>query len=278
LANQEGIAGADSELAAALELVQSEVAPEVVSITERAQQRLGDDVAAADAEIVVAALIAFVTLIVLAGSQWFVFRRTNRLVNLPLALATILLVVGVVWLGRAANRQQDQLDTARRGGYDSIALSSTLQDAAYEYKTDESLLLIGDPTAGSGLAALGADVDRQLVAVSEAADSTREQAATTELLVRWQRYRSTSDQIVELVNAGDRVGAVELAAGSGNTDFNGFNTSVESVLSDNRTQFSEGVAAARDELDYLRPAMIALPVLAALLALWGVQLRLNEYR
>ena len=67
------------------------------------------------------------------------------------------------------------------------------------------------------------------------------------------------------------------ATGPGNADFNGFNTSVESVLSDNRTQFLDGVASARDRLNLLRIIGIALPALAAALTFLGFQRRIAEY-
>ena len=50
------------------------------------------------------------------------------------------------------------------------------------------------------------------------------------------------------------------------------------MLSDNRSQFADGLANADDRLRLLVPGMILLPLLAALLALWGWQLRITEYR
>lgn len=96
------------------------------------------------------------------------------------------------------------------------------------------------------------------------------------MLVRWDRYLETSQSIRTALEA-DPVAATALAVTAGNADFNGFNTSVESVLSDNRSQVTAGLADARNHLDWLRLGAVLLPALTALAALWGFQLRIREY-
>jgi hypothetical protein len=113
--------------------------------------------------------------------------------------------------------------------------------------------------------------------VARRADSTREQAAAGELLQRWARYRDTSLDIRQAIVNGQRSAAVGLAIGAGNSDFNGFNTAVESVLSDNRIQFLDGIGSGRERLDLMRAGTIVVPALAALLALWAFQRRIREY-
>jgi hypothetical protein len=68
-----------------------------------------------------------------------------------------------------------------------------------------------------------------------------------------------------------------VAVGPAAATFNGFNFSVESVLSDNRDQFLEGLASSADRLGYLTLIALLVPLVAALGALGGLQLRLNEY-
>jgi hypothetical protein len=188
------------------------------------------------------------------------------------------------------------IETARADGYDSITLTSRIQTAAYRAKADETVALItGDAarrtsataTAQSLLAgpATPAAVDavRQgrapgvqglLTDAAGVADSDRERAAVAEMLVRWQRYQDTAAQLRSITNV-DQQRAVFV--GPTSATFNGFNFSVESVLGDNRDQFLDGLASAADRLGSLTLVALFLPLLAALGALFGFQLRLNEY-
>jgi hypothetical protein len=52
---------------------------------------------------------------------------------------------------------------------------------------------------------------------------------------------------------------------------------VESVLSDNRDQFLDGLASAARRLRSLTLVALLLPLVAAAGALGGFQLRINEY-
>ncbi len=298
LANLESIPGATDRLRAAIAEVQDAIVPEVQAITASAQARLDDDIGGGQAATILTLFVGLAAIGALVAGQVWLSGRTNRVLNLPLLAATGLMVLVAAWLLTAWVRQQDDLELARDGGYDSIALTADIQTTAFRYKTLESLSLIsaGDPEEQDALARRLAAVDvgepslvdaarrgdatggGLLLEANRAADSTREQAATAEMLVRWDRYLETSRDIQLALDADERDAAVELAVGEANADFNGFNTSVESVLSDNRTQFTTGLADARNHLDWLRLATVALPIGAALACLWGYGLRIREYR
>ncbi|MEM7287364.1 MAG: hypothetical protein AAF480_13510, partial [Actinomycetota bacterium] len=297
LANVEAIDGATGRLTDAIATVQDGVVPQVQRITTAAQEQLDDDVRSGRILTVIALLALLVAGATLVFAQIWLSRRTNRILNLPLVGATALVAIALLWLLVGWVRQQSDLSTAQDDGYDSIALTADIQTTAFRYKTLESLgvLAVGDAAEQDQLADVlaSSEVDEGAVAAARsgsaegdgllfdaarAADKVRELAATGEMLVRWQTYVDTSLEIRRGADAGDRDAAVAAAIGPGNADFNGFNTSVESVLSDNRTQFADGLANADDRLRLLVPGMILLPLLAALLALWGWQLRITEYR
>ncbi|MEA3215120.1 MAG: hypothetical protein QOJ19_1276, partial [Acidimicrobiia bacterium] len=82
------------------------------------------------------------------------------------------------------------------------------------------------------------------------------------MLVRWSRYAAVVGSPSE----------------QDSNAFNGFNLAVESVLRDNTSQFDADLSAAQDRLAWLRPGLVVLPLIAALMVLWGLQLRINEYR
>lgn len=298
-----GTSDADQSLAAALAVSSSQITPAVATLLTITQQRI-----TTDTDTSTYALVGVLAVLALVFTQYVIARHTRRLVNVPLALATLLVLVATVWLFVAAGRQQDEVGDARRVGIDSIGLTGNIQATAYRAKSAESLALIGttsnadqfaaaeqiastllatkvDPAmidqarSGDALAANGLLVD-----AADAADTDREHASVGEILVRWQRYRDTSAAIRSTAGQSTASGASGLAAArtiatnEGNSTFNGFNLAVESFLADNRTQFVEKLDAANDRLRGLRLAMIVLPILAAALALWGVQIRWNEYR
>jgi hypothetical protein len=126
---------------------------------------------------------------------------------------------------------------------------------------------------------LGREPAGLLLDLARAADGPREQAAAAEVLVRWARY---ADQRAMLQDAAAEAGghdqAVALAVGPVSSTFYGFNVSVERVLADNQAQFDQGLSSARQRLRGLRVGTVAVPLLAALLALWGLKLRIDEYR
>ena len=295
--NRAGVTGGEAYLVQALDLLGSAVAGEVNALTRITQDRFGRDEDGRDAGVLVAAGVAVVALLTLVAAQRTVTRLSRRLVNVPLALATVAAVVAAAWLVAATFRSGGDLDDAREFGYDSIALTARIQSTGFRAKADQTVSLItndsarrasadraagelisapvspaeveaarsGDPLSASGL----------LVDAAERADSPRERAAVAEMLVRWQRYADTVRQL----NAAPGTDARRaIAVGPGSSTFNGFNFSVESVLGDNRAQFLGGLQDAGDRLRFLPAITLLLPLGAAAAALLGFQLRINEYR
>ncbi len=294
--NRAGIAEAPGYLVDALNLLGATVADDATRLTDATQRRFERDEDRRDTGVLPAVAVAVLALGVLVAAQLWTFRQSRRVVNLPMAVATLLLVGAIGWLVAATFQSRADIETARADGYDSITLTSRIQTAAYRAKADETVALInGDgarrtsatATARSLLAgpATPAAVDavRQgrapgvqglLTDAAGVADSDRERAAVAEMLVRWQRYQDTAAQLRAITNV-DQQRAVFV--GPTSATFNGFNFSVESVLGDNRDQFLDGLASAADRLGNLTLVALFLPLLAALGALVGFQLRLNEY-
>ena len=214
--------------------------------------------------------------ITVAALVWFqvgVYRRSNRIVNIGLAAATIALAAAILVIGNGLATRTAALDNAEQGGYDSIVTTSRLQAAAYELQSQLSLQLLG---AGSGdRDELTVQLDADMVTISSDADSTRERAAARELEVRWTRYRDVTAAIAEQPDQGQAIASFQ---GGGLSTFNGLNTSIESVLSDNRTQFTDGVDTAADSVGLVPWLTIVLPAIAVVAIVLGVQRRLADYQ
>jgi hypothetical protein len=294
--NPAGVADAPRYLVDALNLLAATVANDATRLTDATQRRFERDENRRDTGIIPAVALALVALAGLVAAQLWVFRQSRRLLNIPLALATLLLLGATGWLALATFRSGDDISQARSDGYDSITLTSRIQTTAYRAKADETVALItSDQTrrasaaqtaqrllAGQATPAAVEAVRRGsdpglaglLTDAADVADSDRERAAVAEMLVRWQRYQDTA---VQLRATTDAAQARAVAVGPASATFNGFNFSVESVLSDNRSQFLDGLASAADRVGSLTLVALLLPLVAAAGALGGFQLRINEY-
>ena len=110
------------------------------------------------------------------------------------------------------------------------------------------------------------------------ADTPREAASAEALSIRWERYLQTSDDLASALASGNEARAAEIVAGDGNQAFTGFNTTIEAGLLANRDQFESGVDSASNRLRWLLLGSILLPLFAALLAWFGYEQRIGEYR
>lgn len=278
LANQLGQDGADASLLRALDLTQTTIAPAVATVTERSQEQFDRESSTGRVLGIVAIALGVLALLQLVRLQLGTVKRSNRVLNIGYLAATAALLVAVVLLGQQLLVRSSALSNAETGGYDSIASTSRLQADAFDVQSELSLRLLGTPSAaGTDIDELMDQIEGDIAAVELAADSDRERAAATELSGRWARYRATTSDIAALANT-DRDEAIARFQGSGISTFNGLNTSIESVLSDNRSQFVNGVEGAADSVTWLPIVALALPLVAALAIVWGTQRRLEEYQ
>lgn len=280
LGNVSGIGSATDDLQAALDLAggTNGILSNVDTVTQRTQERLDDDISSATIPLVITLALLTAAVIALVVGQVRLRARTKRTLNPGLLLATITVLALGVWLILASLGRTTDLNEARDEGYDTIALTAELQTAAFDYKTNEAAAIIGTAAFSDDARQTSIDrVDALLAGIQNAAGSDRERASSSELTQRWARYLITSDTISGLLDAGNTEAARATAIGAGSRDFNGFNTTVESVLLANRDQFDDSVKSAANRLNWLVVGMIGLPLLAAAFALGGYQTRINEY-
>ena len=267
---------ADVPLRNALDLTQTEITTAVDQLTAKNQADLDDKTTSGLILTLVALAVGAAVVVLLTWIQIGVFRRSNRVLNIGLVLATILVLATLVVIGNGTVRRVQALRNAEAGGYDSIVATSALQSSAYELQSQISLRLLG--ASSEDLAATFDTIDDEIDEVAADADSTRERAAATELGVRWERYREKMMLITDQSSQGEQDNAIALFQGAGISSFNGFNTSIESVLSDNRNQFNDGVSSAASSAGLLPVFSVVLPALAAIAVLLGVQGRLRDYQ
>ncbi len=276
VANANDLPGADEQLRQALSVVQNDVGQSVATVNARGQLHLDEERNTGLILTILAIILGVITVLALLRAQIGLLQRTNRILNplLVLATALILIVLGYLIIGPATRSRA--LDDAASGGLTAIETTSDIQTAAFELQSELSLRLLEEDRAD--LTSLFAQVDADLDRLANGADSDRERAAAETLRIRWVRYQNVARSIEDQADRGDLDAAIEQFRGEGLAAFNGLNTAIESVLSDNRTQFISGVDRAASAVGTTPFLTIILPVLAALAILLAIQRRLGEYR
>ncbi|MFC5643880.1 hypothetical protein [Kitasatospora cinereorecta] len=253
----------------------------------------------------------------LAVLQRILTVRFRRLVNPPLALATLLLAAGLTAGVVLVSRAEDHLAVAKSNAYDSVIALSRARAAAYDMNADESRYLTDPARAGAyertfldktqSFARLdGATLTTYDARLAQAANRHRadhrtvpfggflgaelgnvtfpgEQDAAERVLTAFQQYQRDDRVMRDLLDKGRLKDAVTfntgLAAGQSNADFTALDNALGDVLTINQGAFDRTVAAADDDLGAATAATGALALTAALaLTVLGVRPRLREYR
>ena len=227
-------------------------------------------------------------------------RASRRVVNLPLARGHRS-PCSRPWCGWSSPSRgaATAIRDARRDGYDSIVLTAQLQTAGFGAKAAETLALItGDPaqraaadsranavavepvTAGVAASIRSGDRRRRprrapRPGAAETRPTPRERAAVAEVAERWQRYRDRWRHCARRPTAADARARSRWAA---RTPIQRVQLLGRGRPRASRAQFLAGLATGRRPhvaSPHRRPAPGAGGRLAAL---WGFQLRINEYR
>ena len=235
-----------------------------------------DNAAHAALWLVVAGVL---TLAVLGLGMVWLARRTRRYVNLPMAVAAVIVFLTLLVGGIGLFGVGDRVTTVQDGVYAATLSTAQARIAGFDAKSNESLALIA---RGSGAAfetawqASDDVVQRELTALEQnpAADDLDP--------LPWQPYATVHTEIRKLDDSGNWEDAVTLAtstkSGSGNVTFTSFDESSGAQLS----SLGQHTATDLDQAGGWLPLAAVLGVLAGiiagLLAWWGVSQRLEEYR
>ncbi|MEV0189580.1 hypothetical protein AB0I39_13720 [Kitasatospora purpeofusca] len=263
--------------------------------------------------ILVTGLLALVGLGIL---QRVLAVRFRRAVNVPLAVATLLALAGLLAGPALAARAEHLLVVAKSNAYDSVIALGRARAVAYDLNADESRYLT-DPARAAAYeqsffdktqsfarvdgATLGS-YDNELAALADRHRADRatvgfggflgaelrnitfvgEQDAAERVLAAFQAYQRDDRRIRELDAQGRLKEAVAfdtgLAAGQSNADFGLLATALDDVQEINRHAMDRAVAATDEDLG-TTTAALGGALLAAVLALTvlGVRPRLREF-
>jgi hypothetical protein len=263
-----------NDLQPAIDILTRTVRPEVEALSTTASNNYSSNTGQLSLFSLAGLVASIVALAILVGVQAYIAKKHRRLLNLPLLAATVSLLFGSVWLGAATYGQHRQLADTQRRAYQSLSLISTIRADAYELKTAEALHALG-ATAATKVTA--DEVTAKIATAAPITDSQDEAAAAQELQTRWTRYVADNAKSLRASDTSTPTAAA-LASGPSNASFGAFNAVLDGVLVDNQTQFDLGLADTKHRLNGLRLILAIASALAVVLAAWGIQLRLREFR
>ncbi|WP_030162441.1 hypothetical protein [Glycomyces sp. NRRL B-16210] len=269
-------------------LMREEMLPAAHELQDNALGQLSESRSGAEAFPWVAAALAAAALVTLLWAQVWLSRKTNRVFNLGLVGATILLVGFAGWLAMASLTSANHTNRSHEDGAKPLALLAQAEISAQQARAEESLLLIArGEDAGAAeryathmeeLVASGGLLDQLNAAfaddpdLADAVDTARQATET------WSAGHS---EVVKLATEGRYTDAVELAVGeeegSLSTSFNALNASLTEATDVSAERFTEATADARRALSGAAAGLAALALLALIGTAVGIQMRVAEY-
>jgi hypothetical protein len=241
-----------------------------------------------DAATLLGAVI--VVTIALVATQALVFARSNRVFNVPLVVATVAVIGASAWMLHSFSTQRSDMVRARDQGFVPSSLVSEARVLAFRADGDQSLSAIarGDGAAfdadfDTALARIGFQQGKpsttgSLIDVLDASGARAVKPQVSAAAAAIEAYAATNASIRAAVDSGSFTQAVALVQGPSATSFQTFDTESSSALSATQLRFETGLGAADRSLRDLAVIVTLAALLAAALALVGLQLRIREYR
>ena len=309
--NQDRQAGIPAILRAS-DFIQEELAPSAEQLGDFHVKTLEDNYVAefqdrSYFELTTLPRLALLVWLVLV--QVFLTLKFRRLVNLPLALATLILA-GITWLNY--ERLQDIREDVRiavREGFDSVHALSRAKTVMNGANTDETLFLLAtdksaqttnfvkkishvinadltDPKVFNECQ-LALENHGQVPYIGYLPDELNNinfpgEAKMALTLTDWLRQYLVADaQLRVLENSGQHAAAVSIGIGEKPGDANYLmdqaNAALEEVLQLNQDYYEKYLKDARDELSTMQSQNVSTLVVVLILAVIGIRLRLGEY-
>jgi len=271
-------------------LMRTKILPATLDLYEFAAGELHNDYdrGTSASQIVWIVVIGIAALVILVATQLYTSRRTNRVLNVGLLVASLIVAILLVWSLIRFNNEQDALVTAQRNGSDAVQVLSSSRFLALQaqananlalaergtgqaYRTEFDRLmgnLCGDKTCRAGLLAYAHHVADRTGSASDVA-SIQDDAA---------KFWKTANDVTDLDNQGLYKNAVDLAVGDQADASQKLDASIANESEQAQARFDRAAGDARSGFALLAVALTLGLLLAAVLVLVGLQPRIGEYR
>ena len=215
--------------------------------------------------------LAFVIALVL--TQRYLTRRTNRLLNVGLLVATGAAVVSLLWVTTVSVLVMNNVSDSRAASQ-KVDVLAQARIATLTARGEETLTLVARGA--------GQTYEKNFVEVSERLEGLLDQAtrlgdteAVDEAMRQFRQWQQVHQRIREADDAGQYSDAVALI---GNPYFDSLDQSLVRAIGEARQDFSDEVAVARASLAGTAVGVLVLALIAAVGSAMGLWQRLKEYR
>jgi hypothetical protein len=246
----------------------------------------------------------------LAAIQRFLNKRTRRILNPMLILATLLTLGFTLYTFRILTAESEDLRVAKEDAYDSIHALWQARAVGYAANADESrylldvphgyeheqrfnrkALALASPPSGNTFSSVMEGVQRgqkvqgftgYLADESNNITFDGEREAATDTLAKFVEYLRIDGEIRNLQKSGKHAEAIRLCIGTGkdesNFAFDQFDKALDKTLGINQKAFDSAVAEGFSALLHFEIKASIIAVIIALLAFLGLIKRIQEYR
>ena len=271
-------------------LMRTEILVETLRLYEVASDKLHGDYnrGTSASQMVWIVLIGVATLSVLVVTQLFTARRTNRVLNVGLVAATLIVAVLLAWTLVLFKNEQDALVTAQRNGSDAIQVLSSGNILALQAAANSNLAILergtGQDYRDESERVLkklcgGADgCDGGLLAYAHGiAARTGSESHISTIQDDAASVRALIDEVANKENT-DRDAAVRLAVTDQARAARTLDDAIAAESEEAQLRFDAAAHDARSGFAVLAIALTLGLLLAAALVLVGLQPRIEEYR
>lgn len=287
--NRQGFPAGAAYLREASGLMRAKLLPAAQELYEIDSVRLAASQDEATSVPWIALGLALVLLGALFAAQAYLTRRTNRLLNVGLVVATGAVVVALLWGSVALLFESSRVSSGRDHGTGQVEVIVQARIVALKMRANETLTLVARGDGGEYEDEFE-NLSKQVTGSGSLLARARDMAATDEtrdLLADAQKnvddWLAAHKKIRELDDGGSYQEAVSLAISpdadtSAATMFTQLDENLLKALREARQQFAEETNGASNVMTGLTPGVAVLAVLAAAGVTMGIRERLQEYR
>jgi hypothetical protein len=243
--------------------------------------------------------VAFALLILLFGTQLFLFKKTHRIFNKGLLLAAILFSFNLYYSTKTLNSVKEDLYVAKQEAFDSLNTLWSARAEAHNAKAMQSLYLLHN---GTGIVQSADTINFNLSVDRMSSDGTSKEDSSKGFLTialenttfegedravqiasqQWEKYVQIDKQIRNLEYDNKHNEAITLFIGDSdsqaNYEFARFDAALDETISVNQKAFDESITSVFRTLNmfpYITAAFLLTIIIACIL---GLKARIDEYR
>jgi hypothetical protein len=303
--NAQGFPVGAAYLRQASATMHNEILPAATDLYREAARRLRDNYEAGTSTLTLVLVLAagFGVLALLAVVQIFVWRRSNRILNLGLVAATVLVVGLLGWTLVRFASAHDALNQAQQRGSDSVEVLSSARILTLRAQNNENLALIERGTGDVYTAEFARIMDQLggkdgtsgiLGYAAAIADRTGDGARVRSLAAEFTTLRDLHAQVRNKDDGGEYSQAVALSVGTSDPELaasfgkagpgqelaavDRLEHALQGDITRSHSRLSSAAKDARLGFGALEVAIPVFAIIAGLLVLLGLERRIGEYR